>query len=86
MVTIFRLHVNELSPEILDSIRAAYRNKTVEISVTDAEDETAFLLANEANRKHLFNSIKEIEEGKVVELTVEELIQKYGLKDENHHA
>jgi len=80
MVTIYRLHVNELSEELLDSIRAAFKNKTVEIIVTDTIDETEYLLATEANRKHLFESLKELEEGKGIEFTVQELREKYGKK------
>ena len=86
MLTIYRLYVNTLTLGIINSIKAAYHDKTVEISVTDALDEAAFLLRNKANRKHLFESIKEPEEGKGIEMTMEELIEKYGLRDENRHA
>ena len=80
MTTIYRLHVNELSVEVINSIKAAFKDKTVEIIVTDAVDETEYLLATEANRKHLFDSMKELEEGKGVTFTVEELQEKYGKK------
>lgn len=78
MITTYRLHVNELSAELLDSIKAAFKNKTVEIIVTDVKDETTYLLANEANRKHIFESIEELENGSAIELTVQELLEKYG--------
>ena len=77
MVTTYRLQANELSPAVLDSIKAAFKDKTIEIIVTDELDETAYLLAKEANRKHLFESIKELEEGKGIEITVQELLEKY---------
>ena len=76
----YRLHVNELSVELLNSIKAAFKDKTVEIIITDEMDETEYLLSTEANRKHLFDSIKELEEGKAVTFTVEELQEKYGRK------
>ena len=76
----YRLHVNELSEELLNSIKAAFKDKTVEIIITDEMDETEYLLSTEANRKHLFDSIKELEEGKAVTFTVEELQEKYGRK------
>ncbi len=78
MVTIYRLHVNELSEELLNSIKAAFKNKTVEIIVTDTIDETEYLLATEANRKSLERAMKEIEEGQLTTMTVEELQAKYG--------
>lgn len=78
MVNTYRLHVDELSPALLQSIQSAFKNKTVEIIVTEATDETNYLLASEANRKHLFASIEELAKGESVELTVQELIAKYG--------
>lgn len=80
MVATYRLHVNELSVELLNSIKAAFKDKTVEIVVSDAVDETDYLLSSEANRRHLSDSIKELEEGKGVVFTVEELQEKYGKK------
>lgn len=86
MVTTYRLHVNELSAELLDSIKAAFKNKTVEITVTDAVDETTYLLSNESNRKHLFSSMQELEDGNGIELSVREFLEKYGNSDENNNA
>ncbi len=77
MTTIYRLHVNELSVEVINPIKAAFKDKTVEIIVTDAAGETEYRLTTEANRKHLFDSMKELEEGKDVTFTVEELQEKY---------
>ncbi len=77
MTTIYRLHVNELSVEVINPIKAAFKDKTVEIIVTDAAGETEYRLTTEANRKHLFDSMKELEEGKGVTFTVEELQEKY---------
>ncbi len=80
MVTTYRLHVNELSVELLNSIKAAFKDKTVEIVVSDAVDETEYLLSTEANRQHLDASMKELEEGKGIEYTLNELQEKYGKK------
>lgn len=78
MITTYRLHVNELSSELLDSIRAAFKNKTIEIIVAEADDETGYLLASEANRKHIFESIEQLEKGEGIEMSVHELLAKYG--------
>ena len=78
MVTSYRLDVNELSEDIIKSIKAAFKNKTIKITVSDVFDETEYLLATQANRDSLELSMKQIEEGKVVTFTVEELQAKYG--------
>ncbi len=80
MVTTYRLHVNELSLALLESIQSTFRNKTIEIIITEATDETSYLLANATNRKHILESMEEHERGEVVEFTVEELLAKYGNK------
>jgi hypothetical protein len=36
MIAIYRLNVNELSTEILNPIKEAFKGKTVEITVTEA--------------------------------------------------
>lgn len=86
MITTYRLHVSELSPALLDSIKVAFSGKTVEITVTDAVDETAYLLANEANKEHIRRSVKQLEEGEGIELSVREFLEKYGTADENRDA
>jgi len=50
MITIYRLNVNELSTEIINSIKEAFKGKTIEIIVTEATDETDYLLQSEANK------------------------------------
>jgi hypothetical protein len=78
MITIYRLNVNELSTEILNSIKEAFKGKTVEIIVTEATDETNYLLQSEANKKMLMQSISELEAGEGITLTLNELEAKYG--------
>ena len=72
------MDVNELTVEVINSIKAAFKNKTINITVSEAMDETDYLLASPANKAHLEKSIKELEEGKGVVFTIEELQNKYG--------
>ncbi len=58
MTTTYRLNVNELTDEILQSIKAAFKNRDIEIIVSDEVDETAYLLASPANEKRLLKSIE----------------------------
>ena len=78
MIATFKLNVDELSAELLNSIKAAFKNKTIEITVSEASDETSFLLASAANAAHLNKSIQQGEEGKVVVFTIDEFQKQYG--------
>ncbi|MEK7225712.1 MAG: hypothetical protein AAB221_08520 [Bacteroidota bacterium] len=40
MTTTYRLHINELTEDLLNSIKAAFKDKTVEIVVSDEINET----------------------------------------------
>ena len=52
MVTTYRLHINELSAELISSIKAAFKDKTVEIIVSDEIDtETIRTYADESSFK-----------------------------------
>lgn len=78
MITSYQLDVNDLSADIINSIKAAFKNKTINITVSEVFDETEYLLATQANKESLERSMKQIEEGKVVTFTVEELQAQYG--------
>lgn len=80
MITTYRLHVNELTADLIKSIKSAFKDKTVEITVSDALDETEYLLASEANRTSLEKSIQQAREGEMVTFTLQEFQEKYGSK------
>jgi hypothetical protein len=77
MVTSYRLNANELSMDLLNEIRLLFKDKEIEINVSEAMDETDYLLASPANKEQIMASIKELEEGKGVEMTIEELQRKF---------
>jgi hypothetical protein len=64
MYTLYRLNADELSVEFLESLKTLFRHKTIEIAVCEAEtteqDETAYLLANPANRARLLEAIENV--------------------------
>ncbi len=78
MVATYRLNTNELSLELLNAIRMVFKDKDIEINVTEADDTTAYLLASPANKENLLQSIAQLEEGKGIEMTIEELQSKFG--------
>ncbi len=77
MTTTYKLNSKELSEEIIKSIKEAFRDREIEITVTDVIDETEFLLSTEANKKHLYKSIDELEKGQGFPMTLAELQEKY---------
>jgi antitoxin YefM len=77
MTTTYKLRASQLSDDILKSIREAFQDKEIEITVTEVLDETDYLLSTEANRKHLYKSMEEIERGEAVPMSLAELQEKY---------
>jgi len=78
MTTIYRIHASELSVNIINSIKEAFKGKMIDIVVTETPEETAYILSNAANADLLFESINELEKGQGVSFTLEELQAKYG--------
>jgi antitoxin YefM len=56
----YRLNANELDSSFLESLKAAFQNKEIEIVVYES-DETAFLLQNPASRKRLLTAVENIQ-------------------------
>ncbi len=63
MQTTYRVRPEELTDELLKAIKATYKDREIEITVTDIVDDTDYLLSSEANRNHLLASIAQIESG-----------------------
>ena len=60
MQTIYQINADELDQNILDSIKALFKNKEIEIIVTE-RDETDYLMRSPANRERLLRAIKDVE-------------------------
>ncbi len=60
MQTIYQINADELDQNILDSIKALFKSKEIEIVVTE-RDETAYLLRSPANRERLLQAVKDVE-------------------------
>lgn len=61
MYTIYRLNVNELDQRFIESLKAVFSGKDLEIVVTEV-DETTYLLDSEANRARLLQAIQRVNE------------------------
>ncbi len=71
MQTIYKTPANEISGTILESIKALYGDKQIEISVME-QDTTEYLLSSEANRDQLLRAIDDIEHGRNIVTPVQE--------------
>jgi antitoxin YefM len=60
MQTIYQINADELDQTILESIKTLFKNKEIEIVVSE-RDETAYLLRSPANREYLLRVIEDIE-------------------------
>ena len=64
MYSTYRLKVEDLNTDFLESLKLLFKNKTIEIAVCEADqaetDETAYLLHNPANRKRLLEAIENV--------------------------
>ena len=63
MNTIYQVNANEIDQGLLASIKAALKDKEIEITVNEF-DETEYLLRSPANRDSLIRAVKDIEEGR----------------------
>ncbi len=55
----YRLNADELDNNFLESLKAAFHGKAIEIVVYES-DETAFLLEHPTNRKRLLTAVENI--------------------------
>lgn len=62
MQTIYKLNASELDTTLLDSIRAKYPGRDIEIIVME-QDESDYLLSTTENREALLRAIADVENG-----------------------
>ena len=62
MQAMFELEMNELDNEFLMFLKKKFKNAKLKLIIK--EDETEYLMKNEANRNFLLKSINELKKGK----------------------
>ena len=73
MNTIYRLNASELDEKFIQSLKALFKDKDIEIIVNEV-DETAYLLRSEANKDRLLKAVENIEKGEnLVEVQIGDL-------------
>jgi antitoxin YefM len=74
MQSVHRLKANELGDRFLESLKAQWGDREIEIVISEA-DETAYLMRNEANRQHLLKAVNNIEQRhNLVEVDLEAIL------------
>lgn len=74
MHTIYQVNADELDQSFLDSLKAMFKNKEIEIVVYE-RDETAYLLRSPANRERLLNAVREVEQNQNLVTPAQEQFQ-----------
>jgi len=74
MHTIYQVNADELDQSFLDSLKAMFKNKEIEIVVYE-RDETAYLLRSTANRERLLNAVREVEQNQNLVTPAQEQFQ-----------
>jgi len=59
MHTVYRLNVNDLNYQFIESLQTLFKEREIEITVSDV-DETAYLLQSEPNRRRLLQAVQNI--------------------------
>jgi antitoxin YefM len=74
MQSVHRLKANELDDRFLESLKAQWGDREIEIVISEA-DETAYLMRNEANRQRLLKAVSDIEQRhNLVEVDLEAIL------------
>ncbi len=74
MQTIYQINADELDENLLNSIKAQFKHKEIEIVVFE-RDETEYLLRSTANRNYLLRTVRDIEENKNIIVPDQEQFQ-----------
>ncbi|MBA3633487.1 MAG: hypothetical protein H0W58_11885 [Acidobacteria bacterium] len=74
MQTIYQINADELDENLLDSIKAQFKHKEIEIVVFE-RDETAYLLRSPANREYLLRTIQDVKENRNIIVPNQEQFQ-----------
>ena len=57
MEAIYKLKANEINPNLIETIKKLFGSKDITITITTEPDETEYLTAYPANKKHLLESM-----------------------------
>jgi len=74
MYTVYHLSsAQDISPDILEAIKIAFKSKPITITVEEELDATAYLISSPENKASIDKSIQDLENGKGVFVKFEDL-------------
>ena len=73
MTTTFHISPDELNDEFLQKLKSTFGKKHLLITVEEDEDDTFYLLSTKENRDKFKQSLKELNDGEVVVVSLEDL-------------
>lgn len=73
MTATFHMSAEELNDEFLQKLKIAFGKKQLLITIEEDEADTFYLLSTEENRDKFKQSLKELKEGEVVTMSLEDL-------------
>jgi PHD/YefM family antitoxin component YafN of YafNO toxin-antitoxin module len=63
----------DISPDILEAIKIAFKSKPIVITVEEEFDTTAYLMSNPANKASIDKSLKQLENGEGIFVKFDDL-------------
>ncbi len=63
----------EISPDILDAIKVAFKSKPIKITAEEELDATAYLMSNPANKAAIERSLEQLKNGEVILVNLDDL-------------
>ncbi|MEJ7683089.1 MAG: hypothetical protein WKG06_35585 [Segetibacter sp.] len=73
MITTFHISTEELNDEFLQRLKNVFGEKQLLITIEEDEDDTFYLLSTKENRNKFKQSLKELNNGEVVSVSLEDL-------------
>jgi hypothetical protein len=74
MYTTYHLSsAQDITPDILEAIKIAFKSKPIVITIEEELDATAYLMSSPANKAKLEKSLQQAKNGEFIEVKVEDL-------------
>jgi hypothetical protein len=74
MYTTYHLSsAQDISPDILDAIKIAFKSKPIKITIEEELDATAYLTSNPANKAAIDKSLEQLKNGEGILVRFEDL-------------
>jgi hypothetical protein len=73
MTTTYHISTDELNDDFLQNLKKTFGKKQLLITVEEDDDDTFFLLSTKQNREKFKQSLKELNSGDVVAVSIDDL-------------